>query len=271
MSLIEQYREEYYSRLVRCLDIIALNEKYNARKDEYKRLLAEINSELAENGAISQNAEDLIDGTTGGLRRGAEMVVNGDTALLDGLRQLATLRKKLSEFVGLHAWDDEVMNAVDVILAIAGYQDYEDEMREKLGKEAAERIIYEEKRRVSVIEAERGMYFFADGVAVMETIFKIRTLCPTATELSLDRVNNADELDIELTNDRGERIRFRKTGQITHEGAMYVELVLLDDLRIPSKLWHYRVDQSQGGIVLTLVEDEKLRDVLFDKIEDLIV
>lgn len=270
MPLAHNFREDYYARLERCLDIIELNEKYTAKRSEYERLLIEINARLEALDSIVKNAEDLLDGKTGGLKRGAKLAVGGDTELLGKLNELAALGAELAGFIGMHSWDDGVMNSIDAVLAIASYEELEQQMLAELGRDAAERIIYEEKKRISAVERERGMYFFADGVALMETLFKIRTLCPTATELSLDRKDNYDTIDLELTNDRGQRIRFRKTGQIFHESALYVELVLLDDLRIRRQLQHYRVEQTHDGLVLTLVEDEELHNILFSKIENLI-
>ncbi len=271
MSLPLAYREEYYSRLEKCLDIVELNGKFIARQAEYESLKAEINARLCALDAITGNAEDLIDGSSGKLKRGAELAVNGDSELLHMLNTLAAMKQELSAYGATHRWDDGVMNNVDVILAIASYEDMEKMMHRELGRDMAECIIYEEKKRIVTVERERGIRFFADEVEMMDALFRIRVLFPTVTELSLDRSDNADTLDVELTNGMGETIRFRKSGQITYGKAMYVELILLDDMRIRRTLNHYRVDQSDGALVLTLVEDEKLHDVLFAKIEALIV
>ncbi len=163
--------------------------------------------------------------------------------------------------------DDGLCELVDVVLGIAEVEKIEAEILADLGKEQGELLILECLEGIVLIERERGRYFFWERLERLKNLRAIRELHPTATELEITLGDNGEFGEVDISNAEGERIPFVRSGQIRHNGSVYIELSLNDNRKITRRLCHYLVDQDGDGVVLRLVEDKGLSDTLYDIIE----
>lgn len=166
--------------------------------------------------------------------------------------------------------DGGFSESMHAVVAIGAYRDMEDEILAELGRDDGLRVILDEKRRVLPHEQRLGFAFFAADVQRLETRFLICRLYASELDLPILATDTVEELQITLSDANGKPLRFKRITQIRHEGNIYLECELLEDMLPPYNLCYYLVTQTAGGFFLTLIEDEELRNTLWYKIDSLI-
>jgi len=156
------------------------------------------------------------------------------------------------------------------VVAIGEYRDMEAAILAELGNDEGFKVILEEKRKALGYKQGLGMKFFASDVERLETRFLISRLRASEIDLPVLAADTVEELPLTLFSTDGRPLRFKRIAQIRHKANIYLECELLEDMLPPYNLCYYLVTQTAGGFTLTLVEDEKLRDTLWHKIDSLI-
>ncbi len=247
-----ELRSEYYELLKQTVVLVDRSDRYDRICEEYKALCKRINKLLEDMDAFCVDAERYIDKSTGGLR--ANIGFEPDPVLAKLFGELCGLYTEKQHFATEYGWDDDLLNHIEAVLAIAAYEDMEKRIIAELGADAGERVIYETKKEIVAFERELGVVFFSQAVERMEALFRTRVLFSPEGEIVLTDKDCLCEQSVTLVNKHGERLAFTKWAQIAHRGEIYIELELLEDMKI-GKFHYYRLAQAQGGWMLTLVED----------------
>ena len=255
MSLPQNYKEEYLAAMLHCLDGIRIEREYSAKKREYKALLAEINSSLATSDAIVTDAERLIDKNKRCVRKEAQSL-GIDLITMLSVERLAALYAECATIADSLGVEDEIGIAMEMILRIAAYEDWEKRIYADLGRIEAEKVIISVKRKAVREEEAAEISFFGEGLEMLESLQRIRTLCPVGGAVQLSGVT--ENLDTRLTvlDAHGKRMTFRLIASVVFAGDTYLELVCPDSMKIRRPLNYYRVSSTPDGVTLTLVEDE---------------
>lgn len=261
MSLPQNYKEEYLAAMLHCLDGIRIEREYSAKMREYKALLAEINSSLATSDAIVTDAERLIDKKKGCVRKEAQSL-GLDLITMLSVERLAAIYSECVALAAALGAEDALGVNIEILLRIAGYEDWEKRIYAALDRDEAEKVIIAEKRKVARREAEFDICFFADGLERLESLRRIRTLCPVGGAVQLSGVT--ENLDTRLTvlDAHGKRMTLRLIASIVHGEKTYLELVCPDSMKIRRPLNYYEVNSASDGVTLTLIEDEHLHATL---------
>lgn len=268
MTQTEVLRDKYYGLLLSCVDMLVADRECKMRKDECDRLRARANAQLAATDSIVKDVDDLIDWKKGEIKPAARFVLDTDRALAQIVVALFDAERELrAAQTAYKSWDDEFVRSVDLVLAIGACKDARAEIIDELGIEQGEAVVHDCLVRIVEVEKGHGLYFFTEELILLENLWRIRTLRPTATELGLTLRDNGSFENLLITNDRGEQLSFEKFAQIQYGNAIYLELAVKEDMKVPHKLCHYLVDQDARGVVLRLVEDEALSDALYKLVE----
>ena len=264
--MAQNYHEEYYQSLERCVKLVYAQEKYRNANTEYLALKKEIDGLLESENSFCSDAERLIDTHTGGLKVGVETIVGGNTTLLEMLERLGKLHLKKQAIAQEYGWQDEVIANVSVVLAIGKYEEIEKKIFAELGARKGEETIYEQVKKAVEFEKELGVYFFADKAKKMEELFRIRTLYSPNNEVELTKENNFTVQKVFLVNLNGEKLAFEKMAQVAYAGQIYLELVYSGETRIRA-LNYYKVKQTPNGQQFLMEEDENIFKILWDLVE----
>ena len=261
MSLPQNYREEYLAAMLRCLDGVRIEREYSAKMREYKSLCDELNASLVASDAIVTDAERLIDKKKGCVRKEAQSL-GLDLITMLGVERLAALYSECATLAATLGAEDELGINVEILLRIAACENWEKRIYATLGRDEAEKVIIAEKRKAVRREEELDIYFFADELEKLESLRRIRILCPIGGPVQLS--GKTENLDTRLTvlDGRGKRLTFRLIASVVRGGETYLELVCPDSMKIKRPLNYYRINSTADGVTLTLVEDATLHATL---------
>lgn len=270
MSIDASFLKIYHDTLKKAVMTSDMSDKFEAVCNKYDELKDKIDARLEENGSICSDAERLFDKETGALRGEAESIIGNDRALRDMLTDFGELllnKRSFAEF----GWRDTLISTIDPVLAIAEYSDMEKKIIAELGLDDGQKVIYEIKKKVVEFEKELGISFFGEEILRMRDLFRIKRLFSKKGEISVSDKDNLETQKLTLTNNDGELLKCEKTAQITHNGSLYIELEILEDIRV-CVFNYYVFKQSDNCQSLVLVEDkalEKILDGKRDKLETL--
>lgn len=262
MALKPNFREEYYKLLKDLVLQIRKSDRYEAVCARHKELKEKIEELLEKNDSVCTEAEKLIDKTSGAVKAAAEALLCGDAELAGMVREFGALCAEKEEFASI-GWDDDLMNHLENVLAIAAYENMEKEILAELGRDEGQLVIYEEKKRAAELEKELGGKVLADAVERLEALFSKKHLFPAPGDIDTSKEDNFDEAHLTLLNSKGEKLRFEVWSQLHYKGKLYIELELHEDLKT-QKMNYYRVVSPTE---LVLVEDES-EDKALDKARD---
>ena len=267
MSLPQNYKERYLDLLETCLILVKRGEEYESVQKAYDRLRREIDIALAEIDSPAV-AERLLDKQTGAVKPIAKILLEDAPELLLKVHTLSTLFRQRIPYA-VHGWDDDLIHHLDAISIIAKYQEMEKEILATLGREAGEKAILDIKRQVLPLERELGMTYFATEVAKMEATIALRTLISPKKGGLLYHRECLGEGEVTLQNPYGQSFLFERSAEFIFDGALYVELELLERLPVCAFLY-YEVEAMGEDYCLTCVEDkEKIKalDARRDEVE----
>lgn len=270
MSLSENFREEYLILLKKCLDTVSGSNRYDALLKEYEGRKKAADERLSALDAICTDCELLIDKTTGEIKPSAVALFGEDEELMSLLKRLGELQRKRLEFSEERGWDDDLINHLDCVVAIGYVTEYEKKIVAELGKKDGLVVICEVKREAVKYERELGLTFYAGDVERLEDLFRIRTLYSPDREIVIGEEDNLDECELVLISDVGEALRFKKSARMTLRGRVYIELEILEELKV-KKFNYYTVSDTDRGQMLTLEEDDELYEELWALQEKLTV
>ncbi len=268
MSIDAKFRQKYYNLLKKCLMTVDFSKKYEETCDEYKTLRKEINEELRSVDSICSDAECLIDIASGKLKAEAKMLFATNAKLSRMLEEFLKIWLKKQSF-GEFGWEDEMMNNIDSVIAIAEYSEMEKEIIEKLGLDEGQRFIYEVKKEILELEEKLSTSFFREDVLKLRDLFKIKVLFSHSSEIDVNEKDNLKQKSLILTNKDKDSFSYKQWAKITHDGEIFIELELMEELRV-GKIKYYKLEITENGQKLTLVENkelEKALDVKRDKLE----
>ena len=258
-------KNKYLAALKNCLVLVDENNKYKMVCDEYFLLKKKINEYLEEADAFCVDSERYIDKKSRCLRGniGIELPNN----INDMFTRFIELYNIIEEYKEKYGWDDSTINNIDVVLAIAKYEQFEKDIIKKYGKYEGLHIIYEIKKEAVSFEKQLGVSFFENVVNKMEVLFRINVLFPLK-DLKIQGKNNILEEDINLVNVDGEVFAFRKTAELYYDNKVYIEFILLEDINI-NKDHYYELVTNCYEQKLVRVEDASLDRKLNSKQESL--
>lgn len=261
MSLPQNYREEYLNAMLHCLDGVITERKYSAKMSEYKSLCDEISASLVASDAIVTDAERLIDKKKGCVRKEAQSL-GLDLITMLSVERLAAIYSECVALAASLGAEDALGVNIEILLRIAGYEDWEKRIYAALDRDEAEKVIIAEKRKVVKRETEFDICFFADGLERLESLRRIRILCPVGGFVQLS--GETENLDTRLTvlDGYGKRVTLRLIASVVHGAKTYLELVCPDSMKIKRPLNYYKINTTADGVTLTLVEDETLHATL---------
>ena len=262
--------EEYYALLEKCAVLADKSRRLDAICNAYDGAKKKLNKLLEEHNSICENAERLLDVETGEIKAEAKQILAGIEGAEDILTEMSRRYAEKLDFAAKNGSNDALMTNIHAVLAICDYEKAEKAMKEELGRDAAEAIMYEQKKRVLEFEKTLGTHFFLDQVEKLEALFAARVLFAKEGEFSVAEQDCLCEENVVLTNGKGERLHFEKNAQLTYRRRTYVELVIKEDLRM-RQLNYYRLEKAPGGYKLTLEEDEKVFDALWKKYDKLTI
>ncbi|MBQ9745387.1 MAG: hypothetical protein IJW21_01010 [Clostridia bacterium] len=264
MALKPNFREEYVKLLKEFVLTIKKSNRYEAVCEKYNELKKEIEQALAEMNSVCSEAELLIDKATCAPKAGVPAMIGDDEALNGMVQEFGALCAEKEEFAAI-GWDDDLMNHISNVLAIAAYENMEKEIIAEFGRDKGQKIIYEEKKKGAELEKELGGKILIDSVERMEALFRKKHLFPAAGDIDTSKEDNLDEGHLTIVNDMGEPLRFEVWSQLHYKGELYIELELMEEMKTP-KMNYYKV---LSPAELLLVEDEdaikeldKARDAL---------
>lgn len=269
MAIDESFLKTYLDALKRALMTSDMHDKYQKVLEDYENAKKKINSKLESMDSVCTDAERLIDKETGGLKKIAELIVGDDTALRRTLNDFRELWLNLQSFAEF-GWKDELVSSIDPVLAIADYSSMEDRIMLELGSDKGQRVIYEIKKKAVEFEESIGKDFFRIEVLKLRDLFRIKQLFSNKGEIKIIGKDNLKVQSLVLTNGEGEKLKCNKVAEIIHNGASYLELELLEDLKICT-FNYYVTEDKDGSQALRLIEDRalvKLLDEKRDKIVD---
>lgn len=268
MSIDAKFRQQYYNFLKKCLMTVDFSKKYEDTCAEYESLRTAINAELRIADSICSDAEYLIDKESGKLKAEAKMLFLNNAKLSRMINELLKLWLKKQSF-GEFGWEDEMMNNIDSVIAIAEYSAMEEEIIEKLGLDEGQRFIYEVKKEILALEEKLGTSFFREDVLKLRDLFKIKVLFSDSSEIDVNEKDNLNQKSLILTNKNKESFSYKQWAKITHNGVVFIELEHMEELRV-GKIKYYKLEITETGQKLTLVENKELEkelDVKRDKLE----
>ena len=268
MSLSPNFIQEYYDLLKKCISTVDQSNRYEAVCKEYKALHAKINGILKARDSLCTDAVACIDKSTGNVKPNAEWILEGDEALLAMVKELGELYIKKQYFAETFKWTDSLMPNLDIILANAKVEELEKEIIAHFGKEEGRTFICTVKKEMAAFEKEIGVRFYADDAERMETLLRIRVLFSPKNEIEITAEDNVDEQPLNLSNEKGESLRFQKNSLLHHRNAIYTELEFLEEAR-GKKLHYYKLEQTKDGQKLIMEEDEAVDKELWKKQERL--
>ena len=263
MPLDEKFRKKYYNLLKKCLMTVDFSEKYEDTCAKYKSLRKAINAELRSIDSICSDAEHLIDKESGKLKAEAKMLFATNSKLSRMLDEFLKIWLKKQSF-GEFGWEDDMMNNIDSVIAIAEYSSMEDEIIEKLGLDEGQRFIYEVKREILKLEETLGTSFFRESVLKLRDLFTIKVLFSSSSEINVSEKDNLKEKTLVLTNKDKVSFNYKQWAKITHNGEIFIELELMEELRV-GKFKYYKIEITEKGQKLTLVENKELEKELDKK------
>ena len=270
MSLNPNFREEYLLLLKKCLDTVSRSNRYDALFKEYDGRKKAADERLLALDAICTDCELLIDRDTCEIKPSAVMLFSKDEELMGYLERLSELLVERKKFAEMYGWEDELKNHIDCVVAIGNASDYEKLIVTELGKKAGLVIVCEMKREAVKYERELGLTFYAGDVERLEDLFRIRVLYSPAREIDIGKEDNLDERELVLISEGGEALRFKKSARMTLRGRVYIELEILEELKV-KKFNYYTVSDTDRGQMLTLEEDDELYEELWALQEKLTV
>lgn len=254
--------EEYEALLKKNLVTVAKSHRYGEILGKYNALRKRINGILEESGAICNDCDALVDKNSAALKTGAEALIASNPDIRDMLEELIQLCAALKEFEP-DGWTDDTMYLLSPVMTIASCRDIEKEILAELGRDAGQHLIRDVKAGVLPFEEELGLTFFKDDVERLTDLFRTKTLFPVTDEIELDYFDNLEARPIKLKNAEGEIFNFEKAAEMRYLGSVYLELELLDDLKV-GKFNYYKLEKRTEGQRLTLVEDKDTNDDLED-------
>lgn len=263
MSIDASFLKMYHDALKKAVMTSDMSDKYEALCDKYDDLREEINVRLERKDSVCSDAERLFDKESGRLKKEAELVIGDDNALrgmLSEFEKLLMNKRSFAEF----GWGDRLISTIDPVLAIAEYSDMEKKIIAELGLDEGQRVIYGIKKKIVEFEKELGISFFGESVLKMRDLFRIKQLFSNSSEINVNEKDNLETQRLVLTNSAGESIRCEKTAEITHNGSLYIELELLEDIRV-CVFNYYLFSNSDNRQTLRLVEDKQLEKILDEK------
>lgn len=254
---------QYLKALKDCLVLIKDSTRYEYICQKYELLKKEIDNLLEKMDALCIDAERYINKNTGSLRD--DIGINLDEKLRFKFAELCNLYNEKKLFYLKHNWDDNLLNNVEVVLAIANYEKLEKEIIESFGYDKGEQIIYETKKESVIYEKEIGVDFFSNSVEKLEVLFRIRNLYPLNDDIDILGLDNINSQKYQLINDYGEVFDVEKIGEINYRNKTYLEFDLLDF----NKLNYYKLSLVKNKQKFILVEDKELDKILNKKQEKL--
>lgn len=254
---------QYLKALKDCLILVKDSKTYEDICQKYELLKKEINSLLEKMDALCIDAERYIDKNTGSLRD--DIGINLDEIIRFKFEELCDLYNEKKIFYSKYNWDDNLLNRVEVVLAIANYEKLEKEIIESFGYAKGEQIIYETKKEAVSFEKEIGVEFFSSVVEKLEVLFRIRNLYPLNKNIDILGLDNINSQKYQLINDNGEVFDVEKIGEINYRNKTYLEFDLLDF----NKLNYYKLVLVKNKQKFILVEDKELDKILNKRQEKL--
>ena len=261
MSLPENYKEEYLAAMLHCIDGVRIEQAYSARMREYKALCPEINAALLAADAIVTDAERLIDKNKRCVRKEAQSL-GLDLITMLSVERLAALYAECATLAADIGAEDELGISIELLLRITACENWEKRIYAALDKLEAEKVIISVKRKAVRKEEEMEISFFADGLEMLESLQRMRVLCPVGGAVRLS--GRTENLDTRLTvlDAHGNRTPLRLIASVVFAGDTYLELVCPESMKIRRPLNYYKVNSTPDGVTLMLVEDEGLHSTL---------
>ena len=261
MSLPQNYREEYLNAMLHCLDGIKTEQEYTAKMREYKALCEEINATLTATDAIVTDAERLIDKNKRCVRKEAQSL-GLDVITMMSLERLAALFSECARLAASLGVENEVGVSIEILLRIAACEEWEKRIYAALGRDEAEKVIITVKRKAVSKEEELEIPFFAMGLERLESLRRIRVLCPVGGAVQLSGQTENLDTRLSVLDAHGKRMTLNLIASVVFAGKTYLELVCPESMKIKRPLNYYRIDSTPDGVILTLVEDERLHSTL---------
>ncbi len=160
-------------------------------------------------------------------------------------------------------------DSIRAVVAIAGYEEWEQKITSCLGEEGEE-IILSVKGRVVEREREVGISFFEEQVEDLRDRRRVRQLYPIPYEFNPPRETCDLDERLLLSDSDGAVLDYHLIATVIFKGDMYLEIVYPDEIKTRRRLAYYRVEQKSSKIILRLVEDEKLHKSLSEITDKLI-
>jgi len=254
--------EEYEAMLKKTLITVSKSHRYGDILGKYNELRKKTNDLLEQRGAICNDCDSLIDKANVSLKAGAEALISENPEIGSMMDELMQLCAALKDFES-EGWRDDTMYLLSPVIAIANHCDVEKKILAEFGRDAGQRLIRDAKSGVLPFEEELGLTFFKEDVEKLTDLLRTKILFPIGEEIELDYFDNLEARPIKLKNSEGEIFNFEKAAEMRYLGSVYLELELLDDLKV-GKFNYYKLEKHTEGQRLTLVEDKDTEDDLED-------